>query len=63
MAQSRNSEILADAAHAILARSSHECTGNFFIDEEVLAEESVTDLGPYRADPEGSDLIVDLFLE
>lgn len=63
MAQSRTPEILADAAHAILARPSRECTGNFFIDEEVLAEEGVTDLERYRADPQGGDLAVDLFLD
>ena len=63
MAQSRTPEILADAAHAILARPSRECTGNFFIDEEVLAEEGVTDLGRYRADPQGGELAVDLFLD
>ena len=63
MAQSRNPEILADAAHAILARPSRERTGNFFIDEEVLAEEGVTDLEQYRADPEGGELAVDLLLD
>ena len=62
MAQSRNPEILADAAHAILARGP-ECTGNFFIDEDVLAEEGITDLEHYRADPEGGELAVDLFLD
>ena len=63
MAQSRTPEILADAAHAILVRPSRECTGNFFIDEEVLAEEGVTDLDRYRADPEGGELATDLFLD
>jgi citronellol/citronellal dehydrogenase len=62
MAQSRTPEILADTAHAILARGP-ECTGNFFIDEEVLAEEGITDLERYRADPEGGELAVDLFLD
>ncbi|MBV9452898.1 MAG: SDR family oxidoreductase, partial [Rubrobacter sp.] len=63
MAKSRNPEILADAAHAILARHSRECTGNFFIDEEVLAEEGITDLEQYRADSGGGELAVDLFLD
>jgi len=62
MAQSRNPEILADSAHAILVRGP-ECTGNFFIDEDVLAEEGITDLERYRADPEGGELAVDLFLD
>ena len=63
MAQSRTPEILADTAHIILARPSRECTGNFFIDDEVLAEEGVTDLDRYRADPEGGELAADLFLD
>jgi citronellol/citronellal dehydrogenase len=63
MAQSRTPEILADTAHTILARPSRECTGNFFIDEEVLAEEGVTDFDRYRADPEGGELATDLFLD
>jgi citronellol/citronellal dehydrogenase len=37
MAKSRTAEIVADAAHAILTRPSRECTGNLFIDDEVLA--------------------------
>ena len=63
MAQSRTPEVVADAAHAIVARPSRECTGNFFIDDEVLAEEGVTDLERYRADPEGGELATDLFLD
>jgi citronellol/citronellal dehydrogenase len=62
MAKSRNPEILADAAHAILTRGT-ECTGNLFIDEDVLAEEGITDLKRYRADPEGGELAIDLFLD
>lgn len=62
MAQSRNPEILADAAHAILARG-REYTGNLVIDEDVLAEEGITDLERYRADPEGDELAIDLFLD
>jgi citronellol/citronellal dehydrogenase len=63
MAQSRNPDILADAAHAILARPSYEYTGNLVIDEDILAEEGITDLEGYRADPEGGELAVDLFLD
>ncbi len=62
MAQSRDPEILADTAHAILVRGP-ECTGNLFIDEDVLAEEGITDLDRYRADPEGGELAMDLFLD
>ena len=61
MNQSRTPEIVADAAHAILTRPAAECTGNFFIDDEVLAEEGVTDVDRYNA---GSGTpLVDLFLE
>ena len=62
MAQSRNPEILADAAHVILVRGP-DYTGNLLIDEDVLAKEGVTDLERYRADPEGGELAVDLFLD
>jgi citronellol/citronellal dehydrogenase len=60
MAAARTPAIMGDSAHAILTRPSAECTGNFFIDDEVLAEEGVTDLSGYQAG-EG-DLALDLFL-
>jgi citronellol/citronellal dehydrogenase len=44
---SRLPQILADAAHAILQRDPRICTGNFFIDEEVLRAEGVTDFSQY----------------
>ncbi|AIT80064.1 SDR family oxidoreductase [Novosphingobium pentaromativorans] len=47
----RTPEIMADAAYAILNRPSRECTGNFFIDDTLLASEGVTDFSPYRIDP------------
>ena len=62
MARSRRPEILADAAHAVLCRPARECTGNFFIDEDVLAEEGITDLSPYSYF-EGAELQVDIFLD
>lgn len=60
--RSRHPEIVADAAHAILTRPSRECTGNFFLDEEVLREEGVTDFAPYAVNPHAEpypDLYVD----
>jgi citronellol/citronellal dehydrogenase len=57
----RKPEIVADAACAILARSSRTCTGNFFIDEEVLAAEGVTDFSGYAVEP-GAPIFPDLFL-
>ena len=61
--RSRTPEIMADAAHAILVRDSRACTGNFFIDEDVLREEGVTDLEQYRVEPGGQPLEADLFLD
>jgi citronellol/citronellal dehydrogenase len=58
----RSPRIVADAAHAILVRDSRSCTGNFFIDEEVLASEGVTDLSPYAVEP-GAPLLPDLFVD
>ena len=61
MARSRTPEIYADAAHAVVTRPSRECTGNFFLCEDVLAEEGVTDLSAYSAGDAG-ELIPDLFV-
>lgn len=58
----RKPEILADAAHAILTRDARTVTGNFFIDDEVLAEEGVTDLDRYAVKP-GAPLAPDIFLD
>lgn len=58
----RKPDILADAAHAILTRDARTTTGNFFIDDEVLAEEGVTDLDPYAIKP-GAPLAPDIFLD
>jgi citronellol/citronellal dehydrogenase len=65
MAKSRTPEIVADAAYAILTRPSRECTGNTFIDDEVLAElAGVTDLGRYHASGEGGgELMPDFFVD
>jgi len=57
----RKPEIVADAAHAILVRPSTECTGNFFVDEDVLRAEGVQDFSPYAVNP-GADLMQDFFL-
>lgn len=64
VARSRTPEILADAAWHVLTRPSRACTGNFFLDEEVLATEGITDLSGYKVDPElpEDELVPDLFL-
>ena len=59
--RSRKPSIMADAAHAIFVRDPRSCTGNFFLDDEVLTEEGVTDLGEYAVDP-SQELQGDLFL-
>ena len=62
MARSRMPEIVADAAYEILTRDPRECTGNVFIDDEVLAEAGVTDLDDYAGKP-GADLALDIFVD
>jgi citronellol/citronellal dehydrogenase len=57
----RTPEIVADAAHAIVTRPSRETTGNFFLDDDVLRAEGVTDLEKYRVDP-AEELWPDLFV-
>jgi citronellol/citronellal dehydrogenase len=59
--RTRKPAVLADAAHAVLTRPAGECTGNFFIDDEVLAEEGVTDLERYAVEP-GNPLYPDFFV-
>ena len=58
---SRTPAIVADAAHAILVRPARACTGRFFIDEEVLREEGVTDFSSYAA-PGVETLVGDFFV-
>jgi citronellol/citronellal dehydrogenase len=62
MAQaSRKPDIMADAAHVVLNRPARECSGNFFIDEEVLRSEGVRDFKIYNAGATDS-LIPDFFV-
>jgi citronellol/citronellal dehydrogenase len=67
MAKSRTPEILSDAAYAIFSQPSRECTGNLFIDDEVLAtlaDPPVTDLGRYHAGGDGGgELLPDFFVD
>jgi citronellol/citronellal dehydrogenase len=58
---SRHPEIIADAAFYIFNKTCTECTGNTFIDEEVLAREGITDLGKYSVTA-GGKLYQDLFI-
>lgn len=62
LARSRHAAIVADAAYALFKRPARQTTGNFFIDEDVLWAEGVTDFSPYAVDPTAKP-IKDLFLE
>jgi citronellol/citronellal dehydrogenase len=62
MRRARTPEIVADAAHAILVRDPRSCTGNAFIDDEVLAEAGITDLERY-AGAGDTDLTLDIFVD
>src|SRR5215210_4640811 len=62
MARARTPDIVADAAYEILKRDPRECTGNVFIDDEVLAEAGATDLERYSGKP-GADLALDIFID
>ena len=59
----RTPQILADAAHIILNRDSKECTGNFFVDDLLLASEGITDLEKYSVTPGTTDFLLDFFLD
>jgi citronellol/citronellal dehydrogenase len=59
----RKPEILADTAHIILNRDAKTTTGNFFVDDEVLASEGITDLEKYSVKPGTTDFLLDFFLD
>ena len=61
MNKSRTTDIVADAAWYILSKPSATCTGNTFIDENVLVTEGITDLKKYNV-VAGADLFNDLFI-
>ena len=61
MQHSRTTDIMSDAAWVVLNRDSKSCTGNFFIDEDVLREDGETDFDKYAVNVE-KDLFPDLFL-
>jgi citronellol/citronellal dehydrogenase len=58
----RKPEIVADAAYTILCNASRERTGQFLIDDEVLAATGVTDFDRYQVEP-GAPLVLDFFLD
>jgi citronellol/citronellal dehydrogenase len=62
MRRARTPDIYADSALEILKRDPRECTGNSYIDDEVLAEAGVSDLSKYSAVPD-AELQLDLFVD
>jgi len=60
-ARCRTPDIVADAAHAVLAMPSRDATGRFFIDEDVLREQGVSDFERYAVSP-GQSLLPDFFI-
>ena len=61
MKSSRKPDIMGDAAYVIFNRPARECTGNFFIDDEVLKSAGVTGLDKYAVDP-SQKLMPDFFV-
>lgn len=62
IATSRTPDIYADAAYLVLTSPAKDTTGNFFLDDEVLASHGITDLDKYRVVPGDGPLTTDLFL-
>jgi citronellol/citronellal dehydrogenase len=63
VAYCRTTEIISDSAYIILNRSGKECTGNFFIDDEVLVTEGITDLDKYAVVLGTKEFINDLYVD
>jgi len=63
LARCRKPEILSDAAYLILTSDAATTTGNFFLDDELLAARGVTDLEPYSVTPGTRDFVLDFFVD
>lgn len=62
VARARKPEIMADAAYAVLTSDAKELTGQFLIDDEVLARHGITDLDRYAVTPGNRDFLPDFFI-
>lgn len=62
VATCRTPNIVADAAYHILTRPARKCSGNFFIDEDLLREDGITNFDRYAVTPGTTDLMPDFFL-
>ena len=60
--QCRTPEIVADAAYYIFNNPSRDCTGNFFLVEDVLKQKGITDLSQYSVTPGNTEFMPDLFV-
>lgn len=54
---------MADAAYWILTQDSRSCTGNFYVDENLLRQQGVTDFDQYAVVPGSKDFMLDFFLD
>ncbi len=63
VARCRTPEILADAAWLILTSDARTTSGNFFIDDTLLAERGITDLDRYSVTPGTQDFMPDFFVD
>ena len=61
MKKSRDPKIMADAAHIILNKDKDKFSGNFILDDSLLAEHGETDFSKY-ADYPFAELIPDFFV-
>ncbi|HJV63509.1 MAG TPA: NAD(P)-dependent oxidoreductase [Albitalea sp.] len=59
----RTPAILADAAYLVLTSDAAATTGNFFIDDTLLAQHGITDLDAYSVVPGTKDFIPDFFVD
>lgn len=61
---SRKPDIMADSAYAVLIQNPSTCTGNFYIDEDILKKHGVTDMNQYACNPANADkLMPDFFVD
>lgn len=63
IAKCRTPEILADAAYLILTSDAKATSGNFYIDDTLLAQHGVSDLEKYSVTPGTKDFVPDFFVD
>ena len=62
-AQARSPRIMADAILALVTREAAQCSGNFYTDAEILADEGITELSEYRLAASEEDLVPNFYLD